>query len=146
MRQLRSFIVNLRERFEVPYPLAHFKPFVGAGKTLLLAAQQEAELPDELSAVYEVTNGQLILAASVVGFIEQVKFAEQCAQEATKVLPAGRSSPVVIDPMLSSGAPTVMGIRTESIVEMVKAGTPVEQVAADFGVEVDIVRAAVAFE
>src|SRR3954470_24340376 len=54
MQQLRPFISRLREEFGVPYPLAHFKPFIGEGRRLLLKVEESVKLPSTLSAVYEV--------------------------------------------------------------------------------------------
>jgi uncharacterized protein (DUF433 family) len=146
MQQLRPFIARLREEFQVPYPLAHFRPFIGDGRRLLLEVQEDAGLPEELRAVYEVTTGQLVLAPRAVWYLERVEFAEGGDQEAQRMYPAGRESPVVIDPRVASAAASVSGVRTEAIAELVDADVPVEEIAEDFGLPVSTVKAAVAYE
>lgn len=146
MQRLRPFIAALRRDFGVPYPLAHFKPFIGPGRRLLLEAQEQAGLPEPLHVVYEVTTGQLILDPRAVEFLERVDFAESGEQEAERLRPAGPSSPVVIDPRVSSGASTVQGIRTEIIAELVDARVSVEEIAQDFRLPVEVVKRALSYE
>lgn len=145
MQRLRPFIADMRQQFGVPYPLAHFKPFAG-GRRLLLEVQEQLQLPEKLRAVYEVSTGQLILDPRVVGFLERVDFADINDQEALRIRPAGKDSPVVIDPLISSGASTVRGTRTEILAEQASAGTPVDEIAEDFGMAVELVKAALSYE
>ena len=39
LRELRDFIDRLREEFQVPYPLADRRPYVGSGRRLLIDLQ-----------------------------------------------------------------------------------------------------------
>lgn len=146
MQQLRPFVARLREEFGVPYPLAHFRPFIGEGRRLLLEIQESVNLPDEFSAVYEVKTGQLILDPRASDFLERVEFAEQGQQEAERIYPAGRESPVVMDPDIASASPSVRGIRTEVLAEQADADVPIEVIADDFNLPPEVVRAAVAYE
>jgi uncharacterized protein (DUF433 family) len=146
MQQLRPFISRLREEFGVPYPLAHFKPFIGEGRRLLLEGQESVNLPGELSAIYEVKTGQLILDPRATEFLERVEFAEGGQREAERIFPAGRESPVVMDPLVASAAASVHGIRTEALAEMANGGQPIEEIAEDFNLDVGVVRAALAYE
>jgi uncharacterized protein (DUF433 family) len=145
MQRLRPFISDMRQRFGVPYPLARFRPFT-TGRRLLLEVQEQVNLPENLRMVYEVSTGQLILDARVTGFLDRVDFAESELGEAIRIRPAGKESPVVIDPMISSGASTVPGTRTEILAEQASAGTPVDEIAEDFGMPVDVVKAALSYE
>ena len=145
MQRLRPFISDMRQRFGVRYPLAHFKPFAG-GRRLLLEVQEHLHLPENLRAVYEVSTGQLILDPRVTGFLDRVEFAETEDEEAIRIRPAGKDSPVVIDPLISSGASTVRGTRTEILAEQASAGTPVDEIADDFGMPVELVKAALSYE
>lgn len=96
--------------------------------------------------VHEVSTGQLILDRRVAGFLERVDFSETGEQEALRIRPAGKDSPVVIDPLISSGASTVRGIRTEILAEQASAGTPVDEIAEDFGLPLDVVKSALSYE
>jgi uncharacterized protein (DUF433 family) len=145
MQRLRPFIADMRQKFGVPYPLAHYKPFA-SGRRLMLEVQEQRHLPEALRMVYEVSTGQLILDARVTGYLERVDFAETADQEALRIRPAGKESPVVIDPMISSGAATVRGIRTEILAEQASAGTPVDEIAGDFRLPLDLVKAAISYE
>lgn len=145
MQRLRPFISDMRQRFGVPYPLAHFKPFA-SGRRLLLEVQEQVHLPENLRVVYEVSTGQLILDPRVTGFLDRVEFADTENEEAVRIRPAGKDSPVVIDPLISSGASTVRGTRTEILAEQASAGTPVDEIADDFGMPVELVKAALSYE
>jgi uncharacterized protein (DUF433 family) len=145
MQRLRPFISDMRQRFGVPYPLAHFKPFA-SGRRLLLEVQEQSRLPENLRMVYEVSTGQLILDPRVAGYLDRVDFADTGAEEAVRIRPAGKDSPVVIDPMISSGASTVRGTRTEILAEQASAGTPVDEIAEDFRMPVELVKAALSYE
>lgn len=146
LQQVRAFIDALRNAHQIPYPLAHFKPFVGEGQHLMLQLQQDLELPVELWAVVSVPGGQALLTAPAESFLSRVDFSPEGDQWAERLFPAGRKSLVVIDPQRSSGIPTIKGIRTEALAELVDAGEPAEAVADMFGVPVNLVKAAVSFE
>jgi uncharacterized protein (DUF433 family) len=111
-----------------------------------VAAQQSAELPEDLTIVYEIMTGQLALAYHAQEFIERVDFAPSRERWAQRVHPAGRESPVVIDPGFSFGAPSIRGIKTNAIAELVEAGEPPEAVADDFSLQLAEVKAAVSYE
>jgi uncharacterized protein (DUF433 family) len=145
MQQLRPFIADMRREFGVPYPLAHFKPFA-SGRRLLLQVQEHRHLPEALRAVYEVSTGQLNLDPKVTAFLERVEFADSSDQEAVRIRPAGKDSPVVIDPLISSGASTVRGTRTEILAEQASVGVPVDEIAEDFQMPVELVKAALSYE
>ena len=49
-----------------------------------------------------------------------------------RLRPNGADSLVVIDPEIRFGSPTVRGIPTETIAELVGAGDSIESVARDF--------------
>ena len=59
---------------------------------------------------------------------------------------AGRSSPIVIDPRVSFGAPTVRGVATWAIRGRYQAGESDHDIAEDFGIEIPDVRKALRFE
>lgn len=146
LQRLRPVIARLREELDVAYPLATGQPFVGPGLELTLRTQQAENLPDELAIVYEIISGQLVLAPVASQFMERVQFAEEHPRWVVRIMPQGADSPVVIDPEFSFGAPTVRGIRTEAITEMVDAGESLQEVAEDYSLSAAEVRAAVTFE
>jgi uncharacterized protein (DUF433 family) len=146
LRELRLFIDALRREFGVPYPLAHFRPFVSDQRRLVLDLQREADLPIEFGMVVEAVTGQLLLTTVAESFLERVEFSSEGDQQVLRLFPAGRESPVVIDPRRAFGAPSVLGVRTDAIAELVDTGEAPEEVAEHFGLDVAVVKAAVAFE
>lgn len=146
MQQLRQFITGLRREFGLSYPLAHSQPFVGPGRRLLLELQEDAGLPASMRMVYEVTTGQLILDSRVDEFLARVTFDDEGERQVQRMHPAGRSSPVVMDPRVGSAASTVRGIRTEVLSELADSDVSVEEIAADFHLPVAVVKAALSYE
>jgi uncharacterized protein (DUF433 family) len=146
LANLRAFISFLREELGVPYPLAHAQPWVGPGRHLFVAAQDQAELPQELWAVVEPHTGVTMLLPESGRFLDRVEFNDQENGVVVRVRPDGPTSPVLIDPELRFGAPTVKGIPTESLAEQVRAGDSIEGVADDFGLELGTVIAALSYE
>jgi uncharacterized protein (DUF433 family) len=145
MQRLRPFIADMRQKFGLPYPLAHLQPFT-SGRRLLLEAQDQQHLPRALRMIYEVNTGQLILDPRVIGFLDRVDFADDEDQAAERIRPAGKDSPVVIDPRVASGAAAVRGTRTEVLAEQANAGASVDEIAEDFGMPVHLVKAALSYE
>lgn len=147
MQTLRPFVSALRQEFGVPYPLAHFKPWVDENRRLILELQSATDLPTDLRLIFEVQNGQTILNPLLrEDFLARVDFAEGGEQEATRIWPHGKRAPVVLDPRISSAASTVHGVRTEVIAEQINAGATVEDVADEFDLPIPSVRAALSWE
>ncbi len=78
-------------------------------------------------------------------FLETVEYEGGWAQ---RWWPAGRSTQVVIDPQFGYGLPVVegTGVRTEILVERSEAGDSSRQIAADFGVSIESIQAALQYE
>ena len=147
LQQLRPVIDMLRERLDVPYPLAHAKPFVAEGRRLVLEIQEEVGLPVGLWMVIGAKPGQLVLAPPADAFFERVEFGADEDSWAERIYPLGKESKtVVIDPEKGFGAPTVRGIRTEALVELVDAGEPLEVVAEEFSLALADLKVALAYE
>ena len=142
-QRLRHFVETLRMESGVPHPLAHAKPLV-LGRGLVLEAQAAAQLDDPV--IYEAQSGQFLFAHAVEQYIERIDVAPKGEPWAERIHPAGRASPVVIDPEYAFGAPSVRGIRTEALVELLDAGEPSEEIASDYGLTPEDVKAAAAYE
>jgi uncharacterized protein (DUF433 family) len=146
LSSLRAFIIALRDELAVPYPLAHAKPWVGPGRHLFVSAQQKAGLPAELWVCYEPPTGRALLTHPAESFLERVEFDDNENGVVIRLRPAGKDSHIVIDPEVRFGAPTVRGIPTDGLAELVGAGDSVESVASDFDLDIDDVIAAVSYE
>jgi uncharacterized protein (DUF433 family) len=140
--QLRTWIERVREVFDVPYPLAHRQPWIG-DRSIITDAQMSAGLPEELWAMWRAESGQILLLPPGEAFLEKIEFDED---EVVRIRPAGKESPIVIDPQVRFGMASVHGIPTEAITEQIEAGDPVEMVAADFNLELAEVAEVLAYE
>ncbi len=143
---LRAFIDLLRQSVGVPYPLAHARPWVGPDRRLLIQAQRDANLDPELSPCYEPSSGQVLLTPPAQSFLERVEFDQEGNGVVVRLHPAGKESPVIIDPEVRFGSPSVAGIPTDTLDEMVRAGDSIESVASGYGLSLDFVVAALDFE
>ena len=146
LRHLRQFITLLRDQFGVPYPLAHFQPFVGENAQLVIQAQELSGLEPELWLYVPATGAMPLPSPTTASYLTVVKFANEESRHAERIHPLGLERPVVFDPDYSFGEPTVEGIRTEVLVELVEAGEPITSVADDFGLTLEQVKAALAYE
>src|SRR6266540_3408136 len=69
LQSLRPFVNELRERFQVRYPLAHFKPAVDpSGRDWIFELQQLTGIPDQLALV-QWKNQQLMWSATAESFL-----------------------------------------------------------------------------
>jgi hypothetical protein len=143
MAELRIVIEKLRDRLDVPYPLAHYRPFVGPGRRLLLESQQEAELPGEFWLV-AIADGQPTLTPPSETYVERVEWDEDLAVGWRPA--ADPKSPVRMRPDERFGLPAVGGIKTEIIWEHLEGDETFDEVASEFDLTTDEVRWAHAFE
>ncbi len=141
LQRIRPVIARLRDEWGAPYPLATHRPWV-YDKELVLRVQEETQLDDRLAIV--VRTGQEVMLSEVAErFMHKVEFD---AGAAARWRPAGRFSPVVVDPRRAFGMPNVGGVATEHLYELVIVGDPLEDVAAGYALAVEDVRAACAYE
>ena len=143
LRELRDFIDRLRDQFQVPYPLADRRPYVGPGRRLLIDLQRRSHLDPEFCLV-AVANGQEVLTAPGEEFFERVDWA---GDEPSAWRPHDDPvSPVRINPLVRFGRPAIGGISTEAIAGELEGGASVEEVAEDFALDLDAVRWAHSYE
>ena len=142
MVELRSFIDLLREKFDVPYPLADRRPYV-AGRKLVLEAQAVAGLDPDYCLV-AVVGDQLLLTPPSAAFVERVTWDGDVAAGWRPA--SDPQSPVRILPDVRFGKPSVKGISTEVVWEQDDAGLDVEEIADMYQLDVPDVRWALAYE
>lgn len=142
--KMRPFIDATRAEFGVPYPLAHFKPWI-EGRELVYRLQERTQLDPELYLVHPARGGQLQWARPVAEFLERVEFEPNTAYIA-RLFPLGKTEPVVIDPEVSFGIPQVNGVRTELVADSLDAGESPREAAKSWGLRVAEVKAAAQYE
>jgi uncharacterized protein (DUF433 family) len=143
LRELREFIDRLRDEFQVPYPLADRRPYVGPGRQLLIDLQGRSHLDPEFCLV-AVANGQIVLTAPGEEFFERVDWSGD--QPASWHPHQDPESPIRVNPLVRFGMPAVRGISTEAIAGELDGGASLEEVAEDFGLDIDAVRWAQSYE
>ena len=143
MAQLRAFIDELRDDYQVPYPLAHERPFV-SGRQLVLESQKHAGLDPEFWLVVWADK-QLLLTYASQSFVERITWEEDVA---TAWRPHDDpKSPVRMSPVIRFGRPAVKGVSTEVLWEHVEeAGEDPAEVAEAFDLDISDVRWALAYE
>jgi len=144
LQRLRPVIDELRREFETPYPLATAKPFV-LGKELVLELQEKNDLPSAIAIVIR-SGQQILLAQDAHRFFKKVEFEPPDQGDVRRLHPAGLASPVVIDPLVRFGRPSVHGVATERLWELFDAGESIEEIAAGYELPSELIRAAVAYE
>ncbi len=143
LREVRDFIDRLRDEFQVPYPLADRRPYVGAGRRLLIDLQNRSHLDPDFCLV-AIAHGQAVLTAPGEEFFKRIDWTDD--QPESWRPHDNPASPVRINPLRRFGRPAVGGISTEAIAGELQAGASVEEVAQDFGLAPSAVRWAHSYE
>jgi uncharacterized protein (DUF433 family) len=144
LQRLRPVIEELRRALDTPYPLATAKPYV-FDKELVLDVQERAGVPSSIAIV--IRSGQEIMMTPETNrFFRKVEFDSGVSASALRLRPAGAASQVVIDPLVRFGQPAVAGVATERLWELYDAGETLDAIANGYELDVDAVKAAVAYE
>lgn len=142
MLQLRNFIDELRQRQGVAYPLAHEQPWF-SGREMLAEVQEQIGLDGNFALVTRYGN-QYLLTSAGESFLQRVEFHDSVAAAWRPHNEPG--SPVIIDPDVRFGRPSVRGISTAVLYEHSEDGESAEEIAKVFGLRVREVRMAVSYE
>ncbi len=144
LQRLRPVIDALRHEFDTPYPLATAKAFV-IERDLVMEIQQQNDLPVALAIVIR-SGQQVLLTEEANRFYRKVEFETPGNGDVRRLRPAGATSPVIIDPLVRFGRPSVSGVATERLWELVDAGETVDEISSAYEIGAEDVRAAVAYE
>lgn len=126
------------QQFEREFPFAQLE-FARAGRELLLEVRDA--LPEgERGAIVASQWGQRAWDE----FLPEFEY--EGGDLATRWFVRGRDCPVLIDPRLSFGAPTVRGVPTWAIRGRRDAGETFDEIVEEFDLDPAEVRAALAFE
>lgn len=141
LQHIRPVIERLRQELGLQYPLAHARPFI-YDRQLVLRIQEETALDSSLAIV--IRSGQeFILAREVEAYLQKVEFADDVV---ARLRPAGKTSPVVIDPEFAFGRPSIRGVATERIAELYRGGDSPDFLAEVYELPLEHIRAAIAYE
>ena len=136
IRRAREYAAKL---LKSEFPFAEYS-FKQNGKHIYLDFTQ-VNLKE--NTVLEVDQEGQLTWESVIGRLNEFEYEDELA---LRWHVAGRSSPIIIDPRISFGAPTIKGIATWAIAGRWNAGESDSDIAEDFGLEPGDVRMALDFE
>lgn len=141
MVQLRNFISELRDDLGIPYPLAHEGPWMTKGAGLVVKAQQDAGLDE---SYWLWSSGQGMLTYAGMSFVDRIRWDGHVAGSYRPH--DDPRSPVVVNPLVRFGRPSVGGISTLAIYEQAEGGASVEELSELYGISPRDVRWALAYE
>ena len=125
------------------HPFAEFR-FKKEGRRLLLDYEQVEGKSGRGKFLDATQGGQLVWEQFVSPRLQE--FVYEDGGVAIRWRVAGPKSPVVIDPQISFGAPTVDGIPTWVIKGRWESGESIPDIASDFGIKRNDIRKALTFE
>jgi uncharacterized protein (DUF433 family) len=134
---VRQIVINCQEILGIQRPLVRAK-FKTDGKEIFV--EKGSTLVEIHKRKYSVAWNEILAP-----FLEQLDYADEWAE---RWWPLGKATPIVIDPDYGFGLPVIAGsgIRTEIILERIRAGDLPDQVADDFNVSPIEVNRAIQFE
>jgi uncharacterized protein (DUF433 family) len=144
--RLRGAVQGLREMFSIAYPLAYLRPYLAAEDGELAVERQGLD-PDDEPGLLLLRTKQLLLDIPARNVIRHATLAKDEAGEefAVELAPDKRFEGIVVNPDRSGGQPTFTGRRVSVavIAGMIAAGESDADLAADYGLSLAQVQAAV---
>jgi len=137
--EIRAAREYVKRELKSQHPFAEFK-FKRYGKSLFT----EFEESGRKNLLKANQAGQLAWKEIVGPVLQEFEYEHEGVAIRWHV--AGPSSPILIDPRLSFGTPTVKGVPTWILKGRFDAGENDSMIAEDFGIDVRSVRAALRFE
>ena len=139
-KRVRAAYDSARAEWNLAYPFAHLR-LEGLGGHIVRRLETESA-GESLQAVD--SPKQWSLPGLVLGVVRQLDYESELA---AKWYPAGKATPVVIDPRVSSGLPTIMdrGVTVGSLLKRWKAGHTIAFIADDFDMKADVVERALQY-
>jgi uncharacterized protein (DUF433 family) len=136
-RAIRQIVQTCQEIFGVRHPLSTLK-FKTGGREIFV---DEGGVLPEVGRRKHMHVWNEVLAP----FLANLDYTHGLA---SRWWPLGRDVPIVVDPEYGYGLPVIegSGVRTEIIRERAEAGDSVQQIAADFNLDLSEVERAIQFE
>jgi uncharacterized protein (DUF433 family) len=142
LKRIRAAREYARRTLKSEFPFAEYR-FKEEARHLYLDSEQAADIKPGTVAQAD-QEGQLEWEI-VIGRLREFDYEDKDGI-VLKWHVAGRSSPIIIDPRISFGAPAVKGTPTWIIKGRFDAGESDSDIAEDFGIARDDVREALKFE
>jgi uncharacterized protein (DUF433 family) len=142
LRHIRETREYVSKQLTAEFPFAEYR-FKADGKRLVMDYQQIEGDGGKGKILRPDQAGQLAWE-EVIGRRREFEYEDEGI--AVKWRPRGPKSPIIIDPRIAFGAPSINGTPTWVISGREAAGETVEEIGDDFDLDEDEVRAALAFE
>lgn len=140
--KIRSAREYVSKQLKSEFPFAEYR-FKTDGKDLWMDyAEIEAKMGDN-KLLKASAQGQLAWT-DIIGRLQEFEYEKDGL--AVRWYVAGRDRPIIIDPRLQFGAPSIEGVATWAFKGRWEAGEPIDDIADDFGVSNSDVIAALDFE
>ncbi|MBI3979225.1 MAG: DUF433 domain-containing protein [Chloroflexi bacterium] len=142
LERLRRAHEFARSELNVLYPFASLKLKTSLGHVL-----HEFEVREPGNGEGHLAldmGGQWVLPGFVTDAVNDFDFADQWA---SRWFPAGRSTPIVVDPLIAAGRPVIVGTRVPVMVisQRFKAGDSIDFLSEDFEVDRAAIEQALRF-
>jgi len=142
LQRIRKARDYFAQRFEAEYPFAELRLKTDGHHVLMDFLEVEPDYEIERLIVGDA-HGQLAWQPLVADRFAEFDYEHGLA---LRWHVAGRDSRILIDPRISFGAPTVRAIPTWVLKGRNLAGESIEEIALDFGLEIEEVKEALDFE
>mgnify|MGYP001170623672 FL=1 len=137
---VRDAYTNARDSFGIEYPFAHLRLDAFGGHIVHFLQQGGPSASvQSIDAPAQWTLPELVSQA-----VDQLEYEQDLA---TRWFPVGKAVPIVVDPRLSTGLPTILGrgVTVLAIRKRFKAGLRIEFIAEDFEMEPSLVETALQY-
>jgi hypothetical protein len=141
LRTIRGVRDYVGREMQSRFPFAQHE-FARSGNDLLVKYDWEGA-PEARKWLSAKLNGQLAWHDIIADSIQSFEYERELA---IRWHVGGRGSPVIIDPRIAFGAPSVKGLPTGIFKQRWMAGEPLSDTAEDFNISVALVRNALQFE
>jgi uncharacterized protein (DUF433 family) len=141
LERIRRAHQYAREHFGIPYPFASLKLWQ-QGPDIFHTYEEERADPGVLVLS---RNGQLVLPDLVQREERHIVFGDDSF--ALRWYPLGEDEPIVIDPRIAAGRPTIAGtgVTLDTIRARISAGDPIDFIAEDYEIAQSSIEVAVGF-
>jgi uncharacterized protein (DUF433 family) len=141
IRETREY---MRREFNADFPFARYR-FKTDGKKLWLDFIDVIGKKKGKGKLLEVSGKGQLAWSEIIGRLQEFEYDKKLGL-AVRWHVAGRESPIIIDPRIGFGAPTVDGVPTRLLLARWEAGESPAEIADDFDMAVRAVVAALEFE
>lgn len=144
LQRVRVAAEILSTTLGIRHPFASRRVF-SDGESVYGAISEDSDAPDVIRLTRK-HNQQIISGKLFEPFLSEMDFSEATAL-AVRWWPLGKGKPIVLDPEIAFGAPTIAGTRIKTrVLAVLASDLPIEEIARDYSVPRKTVRVAWQFE